>query len=246
MSEPFLGQIMSVGFLFAPRGWAQCAGQVLPLNQNTALFSLLGTTYGGDGRTTMGLPDLRGRVIVGSGPSSTGSLNLPPGAIGGTASVTLNESQLPAHIHPATGTVSLGGLQATGNVSLGVTAQISNQTVTVKGSMSATTDGAGSDLPTAGGTIGDPSGSTKIYASYNPNTAVPLAEITSTGQFSAAATGTASGDVSLAVAATGTSGPTTTITVGPNTNAAASFSILPPYLALFNVIALQGMFPSRS
>ena len=58
MSEPFLGQITLVGFNFPPRGWAFCEGQLLPINQNTALFSLLGTTYGGDGRTTFGLPDL--------------------------------------------------------------------------------------------------------------------------------------------------------------------------------------------
>ena len=62
--EPFLGQIQAFGFNFAPRGWAMCEGQLLPISQNTALFSLLGTTFGGDGRTTFGLPDLRGRSIV--------------------------------------------------------------------------------------------------------------------------------------------------------------------------------------
>jgi microcystin-dependent protein len=71
--EPFIGEIMMVGFGFAPRGWALCDGQMLPIAQNTALFSLLGTTYGGDGRTTFALPDLRGRVPVhvGSGPGLT-------------------------------------------------------------------------------------------------------------------------------------------------------------------------------
>ena len=70
MSEPYLGQILMVGFNFAPRGWAQCDGQTLPIAQNQALFSLLGTTYGGDGRTTFRLPDLRGRrsTHVGQGP----------------------------------------------------------------------------------------------------------------------------------------------------------------------------------
>ena len=72
-ADPFLGEIMMVGFNFAPRGWATCDGQLLPIAQNSALFSLLGTTYGGDGRTTFGLPDLRGRVPVhpGSGPGLT-------------------------------------------------------------------------------------------------------------------------------------------------------------------------------
>ena len=69
-AEPFLGEIMQVGFNFAPRGWAHCNGQILPIAQNSALFSLLGTTYGGDGETTFGLPDLRGRVSLhpGTGP----------------------------------------------------------------------------------------------------------------------------------------------------------------------------------
>ena len=73
MSEPFLGEIRIVGFTFPPRSWANCDGQLLPIAQNTALFSLLGTTYGGDGRTTFGLPDLRGRLPMhlGSGPGLT-------------------------------------------------------------------------------------------------------------------------------------------------------------------------------
>lgn len=72
-SEPFIGEIAAFGFNFAPRGWAQCNGQLLSISQNTALFSLLGTTYGGDGRTTFGLPDLRGRVALhqGTGPGLT-------------------------------------------------------------------------------------------------------------------------------------------------------------------------------
>ena len=70
MAEPFLGEIRAFGFNFAPRGWAMCNGQILSIAQNTALFSLLGTTYGGNGQTTFGLPDLRGRVPIhlGQGP----------------------------------------------------------------------------------------------------------------------------------------------------------------------------------
>jgi hypothetical protein len=71
--DPFLGEIRLVAFNFAPQGWAFCAGQVLPISQNTALFSLLGNAYGGDGMTTFALPDLRGRVPVGAGQSAAGS-----------------------------------------------------------------------------------------------------------------------------------------------------------------------------
>jgi microcystin-dependent protein len=98
MSEPFLGQIMLVPYNFAPRGWAFCNGQLLPIAQNTALFSLLGTTYGGDGRTTFALPDLRGRVPISSG-QGPGLEDYDPGQTGGFESVTLTTGEMPAHTH---------------------------------------------------------------------------------------------------------------------------------------------------
>ena len=93
MAEPFLGEISPVAFNFAPKGWALCNGQLLPINQNQALFALLGKTYGGDGVTTFALPDLRSRVIVSSSP------NYPLGSTGGVEAVTLNVNQIPAHSH---------------------------------------------------------------------------------------------------------------------------------------------------
>jgi microcystin-dependent protein len=98
MSNPFVGQIIPVGFNFAPVGWATCDGQLLPISQNTALFSLLGTMYGGDGRTTFGLPDLRGRVAIGMG-QGPGLSNYVQGQAAGEASVTLVDSQNPIHTH---------------------------------------------------------------------------------------------------------------------------------------------------
>ena len=98
MSEPFLGQIVMFGGNFAPRGWAFCDGQLLPINQHQALFSILGTTYGGDGRTTFALPDLRGRVPVhpGAGEDATG---FTLGQKGGHATVDLRRSELPSSAH---------------------------------------------------------------------------------------------------------------------------------------------------
>lgn len=98
--EPFIGEIRCFGFAFPPRGWALCAGQLLPINQNQALFAILGTTYGGDGRTNFALPDLRGRVPLhqGSGPGLTPR---PLGQQGGTEAVTLTAAAMPAHTHPA-------------------------------------------------------------------------------------------------------------------------------------------------
>jgi microcystin-dependent protein len=93
MAEPFLSEIRIFGFNFAPKGWALCNGQFLPINQNQALFSLLGTTYGGDGRVNFALPDLRGRVPIDQGSGHT------LGEKGGTESVTVNMQQMPAHNH---------------------------------------------------------------------------------------------------------------------------------------------------
>jgi microcystin-dependent protein len=106
MSEPFVGQIMMVGFNFAPRGWAFCDGQMLPISQNQALFSLLGTTYGGDGRTTFALPDLRGRVAIhqGSGPGLT---TRRIGEKAGAERVTLTASTMPVHGHSAQGQMKM-------------------------------------------------------------------------------------------------------------------------------------------
>ncbi|MDX1463305.1 MAG: tail fiber protein [Marinirhabdus sp.] len=96
--EPFLGQIQAFGFNFAPRGWAKCEGQLLSISQYTALFSLLGTTFGGDGRTTFGLPDLRGRSIVGMG-SGPGLDTITWGEKGGNYQHTLTQAEMPAHTH---------------------------------------------------------------------------------------------------------------------------------------------------
>jgi microcystin-dependent protein len=108
--EPFIGQIQIFGFNFAPRGWAHCDGQLLSISSNTALFSLLGTTFGGDGRTSFGLPDLRGRVAVhvGNGP---GLPQVRWGERAGAHSVVLTNNNLPSHNHAAT--VNASSLQGT-------------------------------------------------------------------------------------------------------------------------------------
>ena len=95
MSEPFLAEIKMVGFNFAPRGWAFCDGQILPINQNQSLFSLLGTTYGGDGRTSFALPDLRSRTPVHDSDAHR------LGQKGGTETVTLSAAEIAAHTHTA-------------------------------------------------------------------------------------------------------------------------------------------------
>jgi microcystin-dependent protein len=108
MAEPFLSEIRIFSFGFPPKGWALCNGQLLPINQNQALFSLLGTTYGGDGRVNFGLPDLRARVSIHMGSGHT------LGERGGEQAHTLTLSELPTHVHSTTASSTLA-LQGTGN-----------------------------------------------------------------------------------------------------------------------------------
>jgi len=98
MSEPFLAEVRMVGFNFAPRGWAFCDGQILPINQNQSLYSLLGTTYGGDGRTTFALPDLRGRTPIHVGRSNGGG-DHRLGQKSGEETHTLAANEMPEHTH---------------------------------------------------------------------------------------------------------------------------------------------------
>lgn len=117
MSEPFLAEVRIVGFNFAPRGWAFCDGQILPINQNQSLYSLLGTTYGGDGRTSFALPDMRGRTPIHVG-SSNGT-DHPQGQKSGEETVTLSAAQMPQHTHQLTGSNTAADQQAPENNLLG-------------------------------------------------------------------------------------------------------------------------------
>ncbi len=128
--EPMIGEIRMFAGNFNPRSWALCHGQLLPISQNQALFSILGTTYGGDGRTTFALPDLRGRVAIspGNGP---GLSDYRLGQRGGAENVTLNTQQIPSHNHGLTGGVK----------------------VTVNTDTATGTDGGGATLGSAGANI---------------------------------------------------------------------------------------------
>jgi microcystin-dependent protein len=116
MSAPFLGQLQLFAFGFAPKGWAVCAGQTLPINQNQALFSLLGITFGGNGTTTFQLPNLQGRAALSFGAS------LAMGQAGGEETHTLSIAEVPAHLHTFSGTSNAAKLSASANNVLAQTA----------------------------------------------------------------------------------------------------------------------------
>jgi len=132
MSEPYLGQLMLVPYNFAPVGWLFCDGSLQPIALYDALYALLGTTFGGDGQATFGLPDLRGRTPIHAGAGLT------PGQIGGSEQVTLLSSQLPAHSHTALATDTAATAQTPANAILAkgtqmyVTPAVSNPTVAMQ------------------------------------------------------------------------------------------------------------------
>jgi microcystin-dependent protein len=113
MAQPFLSEIRMMSFGFAPKGWALCNGQLLPINQNQPLFSLLGTTYGGDGRVNFGLPNLQGRTPMHTGNGHT------LGQLGGEQNHTLSISEIPTHIHNAVASSTAGSVREPGANLLG-------------------------------------------------------------------------------------------------------------------------------
>ena len=177
MSEPFIAEIKMFGGNFAPRGYSTCQGQLLPIAQNTALFSLVGTFYGGDGRTTFGLPDLRGRVPIGMG-NGPGLSNVNIAQKGGQETTILNVGNLPPHSHTV---------------------------------------------------------STKVNSGVGNNTS-PLGNYIATSNDGENNFSTTSDNSGLA---------TDAVSVG-NTGVGQSFNNLPPFLGINFIIALQGVFPSRS
>ncbi len=173
MAEPFIGQIIQVGFTFAPRGWALCQGQILPIQQYSALFALLGTTYGGNGQTTFALPDLRGRKMIhhGNGPGLTPRVL---GETGGSETVTLLATEMASHNHSATFT----------NTST-INATTANATLAGPASGSILATGVDVDV--------SPDAVPKIYAAPGSTPTVALAQIPQANVAGAVTTGVAGG-----------------------------------------------------
>ena len=231
------------------RGYAPADGRLMSIAQNSALFALIGTTYGGDGVSTFGLPDLRGRFLLGAGNSPSVG-NYVPGQISGTPTTTLLTTQIPAHVHSLAVPLTLSGLTGTANLGAvtGGTSSVSLTGVTYNADISAlrvqaSNTNGGTGTPT-GGYLAVPSTPTaRIYTSTAPN--VALGASTIAGAVTVTASGT--GAVTLAGSAPVTVGGTTTASgnTGP-TGGTQPFSIMPPYVAMYYMIATSGIFPSRN
>jgi microcystin-dependent protein len=166
MADPFVAEIRIFAFDFAPKGWAFCDGQIMPLSQNTALFSLLGTTYGGDGKSNFALPDLQGSVAM--HPDQGPGLSLHDlGETGGSDTVTLLQSEMPAHTHQLRGNSAVGDDPAPGANSFARPSSTQVYQTTTNTNLVAMAPEA---LPPAGGSL--PHNNMQPYLTLNFNIAL--------------------------------------------------------------------------
>ncbi|WP_298236019.1 phage tail protein [uncultured Azohydromonas sp.] len=239
-TDPYLGQICTFAFSFCPQGWLPADGRQMQISSNQPLYSLLGTMFGGNGTTYFNLPDLRGRVVVGTGQyaGSYQSFVVNLGQKLGQEAVVLTANQAPAHTHP----VTFAPNALTGNASLSLSgASISGQTIT--GSI--TTQALNGDNPAAGGvnvptttanTVGKSGANLQFYPPGTNKIAVPTSHDLAVSGGTVG--GNASGTIGLPAAAT-------TINTGANTPASAPVTVLPPSLGMTQCIAVTGMYPMR-
>ncbi|WP_407530927.1 phage tail protein [Methylobacterium oryzisoli] len=226
--EPMLGMIYLIPFNFAPRDYLLCQGQVVSKDQYSGLFSLFGTTYGGDGQETFALPNLQGRVPLGSG-TLAGGATYALGAPVGTEAVTLDQATLPAHTHaaafaPTTGTQAVTIPATTGDLQVGVTVNAT--------STDATSRAPTSETNMLSATL---TGTQKVYGPTTTSNLVPL------GGTSASVTGTASTAANTLEIEVVTGG---SVTVG-ETGGSRPLGLLQPSLALNFIIAVNGVYPYR-
>ncbi|WP_338846524.1 tail fiber protein [Massilia sp. W12] len=236
--EAFIGTILAVGFDYPPRGWVFCNGQLMNISNNSALFALFGTRYGGDGRVTFGIPDCRGRTIVGSQAQGPGLQNVVQGQLAGTNNVspiatgstnfTLSVNNLPSHTHTATSTlaVSMSGLSGSTTISVGTA---TSGGATVAAANSTLTSTVGSPPTAASAAIYLPAGT----AQTNP---VTLGGVTTT----------VSGTPSLTGGITNSNTGLGQAVTAPVAIVVNPISIMQPYIGLNYICATEGIFPSRN
>jgi len=245
--EPYLSSVCLMAWNSNDfRGFMPAAGQLINISQNAALFSLLGTTYGGNGQSTFALPDLRGRVVVGAGTGTDGN-TYNVGQVGGTANSTLTTAQMPAHVHTS-GAVSLNGVAVALDLSkaTGATASLSGATFTANISaltLKAVSGNGTASAPAGAALAATAAPSNKIYSTAAPD--VPMAA----GTFGGSIAVSSSSTVPVTLPASASATLTGTAPGSGNTGIAGSstpFSNMQPYLAMYYFIATQGVYPSHN
>jgi microcystin-dependent protein len=234
--EPFIGEIVATGFNFPMRGWALCNGQLLAISQNNALFQILGTTYGGDGRTTFGLPDLRGRTPIHAGFIASDGVTYRLGEKGGTEEVTLTTAQMPSHSHSHSHTIEFGphthdiNVDSTHTHSLTAAASNHSHTIPIGSSSSSCespidacathkTCDVSSSISTSSGGSGSSGATTTGASTFSTLTSAPGSANTPIGESSVEYNAVGDGN---------------------------SHNNMQPFLSVTYQIALQGIFPSRN
>lgn len=221
--DAFIGTILPVAFNFAPVGWMKCEGQILSIAQNQALFSVLGTMYGGNGTTTFALPDLRGRTLVGAGQSGGMSPVIQGDMFGaesatvtvnGAASVTIDAAHLPKHTHPV---------------------NIASSQLNATSTLYATSAGPGSPAPAEGTALGSSGTGPGSAAIYVGNSAAPTVAL------NASSVTTKLADVSATAGENGGGAGTFSAPVA----AAGTTSLVQPSLGMNYIICVNGLYPSR-
>lgn len=244
--EPYLSAVCILAWTRNDlRGYAPASGQLMSISQNSALFALLGTTYGGDGQSTFGLPDLRGRVPIGAGTGTDG-ITYALGQKAGSANITLNQTQMPAHTHPLSA-VNLSSATATIDLSkaTGASAALSGATFTVdtsKLTLRASATPAGTSAPTNAALAEAAGPANRLYTSTAPN--VDMAAGTFGG--SIAVSSSAVLPVTLPASVNVALGGTLPASVTGVTGGSTPVSVMQPYLAMYYFIATQGVFPSSN
>lgn len=245
--DPMIGMVFMIPWNWAPLNYQLCQGQSLTLSQYEALYSLMGTTFGGNGSTNFNLPNLQGRTPIGTGILNMSQYTL--GATGGAQGVTLSQANLPIHNHPATFTGTGGGGSTPSTASGAVTLPFSvtptlTATAAGKVTLASTTGTGGSATPVNNGILVKGGAAANIYSTTATADAAIGPSQTFTGTATGTVAGNASGNVTLSV--TGGGGGITggSVTVG-TAGSSAPFSNMQPYLTMSFVIAVNGLYPDR-
>ncbi|SEP08420.1 Microcystin-dependent protein [Methylobacterium sp. ap11] len=226
--EAMTSMIFMVPFTWAPDGWLSCRGQILNIQQYQAVYSLIGTMYGGNATTTFGLPNLSGRTAIGAGQSTvTPGTQYAVSSVYGTETTTLAAANLPPHVHPATFAPTMGSQNIT----------IPAQTGPLKVALNVS-NAPGGGAPGTGTVLGSGTSTSKIYAAYPPT--APNA-MTALNDASTTVTGTPAIPQQTVAINTVTGG---TVTVGANSGG-TPFSTMQPSLALNFIITMFGLYPQR-